>query len=192
MKPLGRAGRPTTSPSGTCWSASSARTRSPARRKARHAALIGGFMELIGQQEIWENIKKGNAVVRAWPWFQGAMKGALALVASIPGRVMSTLRSLTIFDIVTLVGAFAKVVGAFASFVGDFIRWAGSTVLNLLEIIFSVVAPSVVPYLKKARQRVLDDHQGARSASSRTLVQRRQAGLPPVRPATSSPTCAPP
>ena len=114
------------------------------------SALIGAFMELIGQQEVWENIKKGNAVVRAWQWFQGAMKGALALVVSIPGRVISTLKSLTIFDIVTLVGAFKKIVGAFASFVGDFMRWAGTTVLNLLEIIFSVVAPSVVPYLKKA------------------------------------------
>jgi hypothetical protein len=113
-------------------------------------ALIGAFMELIGQQEVWENIKKGNAVGRAWQWFQGAMKGALALVVSIPGRVISTLKSLTIFDIVTLVGAFKKIVGAFASFVGDFMRWAGTTVLNLLEIIFSVVAPSVVPYLKKA------------------------------------------
>ncbi|MDT7950232.1 MAG: DUF4157 domain-containing protein, partial [Acetobacteraceae bacterium] len=114
------------------------------------SALIGAFMELIGQKEVWENIKRGNAVNSAWKWFQTAMKGALALVVSIPGRVMATLRSLTIFDIVTLVGAFRKVVGAFASFVGDFARWAGSTVLHLLEIIFSVVAPSVVPYLKKA------------------------------------------
>ncbi|NIJ18774.1 hypothetical protein FHS95_000443 [Sphingomonas naasensis] len=114
------------------------------------SALIGGFMELIGQKEIWENIKKGNAVAKAWAWFQGAMKGALSLVTSIPGRVMSTIRSLTIFDIVTLVGAFQKIIGAFASFVGDFMRWAGGTVLQLLEIILSVVAPTVIPYLKKA------------------------------------------
>lgn len=114
------------------------------------SALIGAFMELIGQKEIWENIKKGNAVAKAWAWFQGAMKGALSLVTSIPGRVMSTIRSLTIFDIVTLVGAFQKIVGAFSSFVGDFMRWAGGTVLTLLEIILTVVAPRAVPYLKKA------------------------------------------
>ncbi|MEA3018004.1 MAG: hypothetical protein QOI38_2726 [Sphingomonadales bacterium] len=114
------------------------------------SALIGGFMELIGQKEIWENIKKGNAVAKAWGWFQGAMSGALALVTSIPGRVMGVIRSLTIFDIVTIAGAFRKVFGAFASFVGDFIRWAGGTVVSLLEIILSVVAPSVLPYLKKA------------------------------------------
>lgn len=114
------------------------------------SALIGGFMELIGQKEIWENIKKGNAVAKAWAWFQGAMKGALSLVTSIPGRVMGVIRSLTIFDIVTIAGAFKKIFGAFASFVGDFMRWAGGTVLQLLEIILSVVAPSVIPYLKKA------------------------------------------
>jgi hypothetical protein len=112
--------------------------------------LIGAFMELIGQQEIWENIKKGNAVAKAWEWFQGAMKGALGLVTSIPGRVMGVIRSLTIFDIVTIAGAFSKILGAFSSFVGDFMRWAGGTTLKLLEIIFSVVAPSVMPYIKKA------------------------------------------
>ncbi len=114
------------------------------------SALIGKFMNLIGQGEIWENIKKGNAVGKAWTWFKDAMGGALSLVTSIPGRVMSTIRSLTIFDIVTLVGAFKKVLGAFASFVKDFIGWAGKQVLSLLEIILSVVAPTMVPYLKKA------------------------------------------
>ena len=57
------------------------------------SALIGAFMELIGQKEIWENIKKGNAVAKAWAWFQGAMKGALALVTSIPGRVMGVIQT---------------------------------------------------------------------------------------------------
>ncbi len=114
------------------------------------AALIGGFMELIGQQELWQNIQRGNAVGRAWNWFKSVLGGALALVTSIPGRVMSTIRSLTIFDIVTIVGAFGKIIGAFASFVVDFISWAGGKVLKLLEIILEVVAPAVVPYLKRA------------------------------------------
>lgn len=114
-------------------------------------ALIGGFMELIGQKEIWENIKKGNAVGKAWNWFKNALKGAFQLVVSIPGRVMATIRSLTIWDIVTLVGAFEKIVGAFASFVKDFAKWALGTVLDLLEIIFIVVAPEAVQHLKKAK-----------------------------------------
>ena len=37
--------------------------------------LIGGFMKLIGQEEVWQNIKQGNAVGRAFAWFQGALVG---------------------------------------------------------------------------------------------------------------------
>jgi len=37
--------------------------------------LLGGFMKLIGQEEIWENIKKGNAIARAYAWFQNAWPG---------------------------------------------------------------------------------------------------------------------
>ena len=114
------------------------------------AAIIGAFMKLIGQEEIWNNIRKGNAVGRAWAWFQGAMRGARSLVTSIPGRVMTTIKSLTIVDLVTIAGAFKKIMGAFASFVGDFASWAGGTVLELLEIILIVVAPAAVPYLKRA------------------------------------------
>ncbi|MDE2597473.1 MAG: DUF4157 domain-containing protein [Sphingomonadales bacterium] len=114
------------------------------------AALIGAFMELIGQKEIWDNIQKSGAVGKAWKWFKDALSGALALVKSLPGRFMDTLRSLTIFDIVTIVGAWVKFAKLFGGFVVDFIKWAGGTVLQLLEIILEVVAPSVIPYLKKA------------------------------------------
>lgn len=114
------------------------------------SALIGAFMSLIGQEEIWANIQKSGAVGKAWSWFKGALSGALALVKTIPDRFLSTLRSLTIFDIVTIVGAWAKFAKLFVGFVGDFIKWAGGTVLRLLEIILEVVAPSVIPYLKKA------------------------------------------
>ena len=31
-----------------------------------HWDHIGGFMTLIGQQEVWENIQRGNAIARAW------------------------------------------------------------------------------------------------------------------------------
>jgi Domain of unknown function (DUF4157)/Bacterial toxin 4 len=112
--------------------------------------LIGGFMKLIGQEEIWANIKKANAIDRAWKWFQTALGGLMALVRSIPTRFMDTLRSLEIMDLVLPFRAFAKVGRAFASFLGDFISWAGGTVLDLLQIIIEVVAPSIVPYLRKA------------------------------------------
>ncbi len=112
--------------------------------------LIGGFMTLIGQQEVWENIKRANAVARAWAWFQGALSGLLGFVRSIPGRFMQVLRSLTIQDFVLLPRAFAKVGRAFLGFVGQFISWAGRQVMNLLQIIFEVLAPGAMPFLRRA------------------------------------------
>ncbi|HWR01830.1 MAG TPA: DUF4157 domain-containing protein [Chlorobaculum sp.] len=113
--------------------------------------LIGGFMKLIGQEEIWENIKKGNAIARAWAWFQGALSGLLGFARSIPRRIVATLASLTITDLLTVAGAFSKIVSAFAGIAGEFLNWALDQVINLLEILFSVVAPGVMPYIKKAQ-----------------------------------------
>jgi hypothetical protein len=113
--------------------------------------LIGGFMKLIGQEEIWNNIKKANAIPRAWAWFQTALSGLMALVRSIPTRFIDGFRSLELMDIVVLPRAFLKIGAVFASFIGDFLSWAGGTIWSLLEIIFAVVAPGVMPYLKKAQ-----------------------------------------
>jgi hypothetical protein len=113
--------------------------------------LIGGFMKLIGQEEIWENIQRGNAKPRAWSWFQTALGGLMALVTVIPERFMATLRSLEVSDLVLPLRALTKVGTAFASFLGNFIAWAGGTIWDLLEIIFSVVAPEVIVYLKRAQ-----------------------------------------
>jgi len=44
----------------------------------------GGFMKLIHQAEVWENMKKANAVDPAWKWFQGAMKDLQGFVRKIP------------------------------------------------------------------------------------------------------------
>jgi hypothetical protein len=113
--------------------------------------LIGGFMKLIGQEEVWENIKKGNAIGRAWAWFQNALSGLMGLVRAIPRRIIDTLTSLTFQDIITVVGALGKIVGAFVNIAGDFISWGLNQVISLLEILFSVVAPGVMPYISKAR-----------------------------------------
>lgn len=113
--------------------------------------LIGGFMKLIGQEEIWNNIKKGNAVARAWAWFQGALSGLMGFVRAIPRRVIDTITSLTFLDIVTVAGAFTKVVGAFVNIAGEFLSWGLNQVISLLEILFSVVAPGVMPYIRKAQ-----------------------------------------
>ena len=111
--------------------------------------LIGGFMKLIGQEEIWNNIKKGNAVARAWTWFQGALSGLMGLVRAVPRKIVATFSSLTFMDIITVVGVFGKIVGAFANIAIDFISWGLSTTWSLLEIIFDVVKPGIMVYIKK-------------------------------------------
>ncbi len=112
--------------------------------------LIGGFMKLIGQEEIWKNIQEGNAIERAYAWFQGALSGLLDFVTAIPTTIIDTLKSLTWQDIVLLPNAFIKVGKVFLNVAGKFLEWAGGTVLSLLEIVFTVVAPGAVPWIKKA------------------------------------------
>lgn len=112
--------------------------------------LIGGFMRLIGQEEIWQNIQRANALGRAWAWFQGALNGLLGFVRQIPQLFLQALQALEIADIVLLPRAFARVASVFGTFIGNFLSWAGNTIWNLLEIIFEVVAPSVMVYLRRA------------------------------------------
>jgi len=122
--------------------------------------LIGGFMKLIGQEEIWNNIKKANALSRAWAWFQGALKGLLGFVTQIPSLIIQTIRSIELMDIILLPRVFIKVGKAFAGFLGKFFAWALGTIFDLLQIIFEVVAPGAVPYLKKVQasfRKILKD-----------------------------------
>lgn len=113
--------------------------------------LIGGFMKLIGQEEIWENMKKANAIGRAWTWFKTALSELLGFVQQIPRLFIAAVKSLELADIVKPWNAFKKVATVFGDFIGNFISWAGKTIWKLLEIIFEVVAPAALPYLKKAQ-----------------------------------------
>ena len=111
--------------------------------------LIGGFMKFIGQEEIWENMKKANAIPRAWAWFQGALQGLMGFVRQIPTLFINALKSLEIVDLVLPPKAFIKVASAFGGFALEFVTWAGNTVWTLLEIIFDVVSPGALAYIKK-------------------------------------------
>ncbi len=122
-------------------------TGEPVARSAEN--LIGGFMKLIHQEEVWQNIKKANAISRAWTWFQGAIKGLIGFVVEIPHLFIQALKSLTLEDILILPKAFIKVGKVFGNFILDFLKWAGETVWALLQIIFEVLAPGAMPYLKK-------------------------------------------
>jgi hypothetical protein len=114
-------------------------------------ALIGGFMTLIGQEEVYENIKKGNAVERAITWFKGTMQGLVSRLSQIPQLFVAALKAIEIGDLLDLPGLFGKLKKVFGDFVSDFFDWAGKQVMGLLEIIFSVVAPGAMPYIRKAQ-----------------------------------------
>ncbi len=111
--------------------------------------LIGGFMKLIGQEEIWENLKKANGVTRAFAWFKGAMAALLGFIGEIPTLFINALKSLVIEDLLDLPGAFMRIVGIFGDFAGRFFTWAGDAIWNMLEIIFDVVSPGAFGYVKK-------------------------------------------
>ena len=125
--------------------------------------LIGGFLTLIHEDELWANIQKANALARAWAWFQGALAGLIAFVSQIPTLFMQTLKSLEWSDVLNLPQGFRKVASVFGNFLVRFISWAGSTVWDLLTIIFEAVAPAVMPYLRKvgaAFRKILKDPIG--------------------------------
>ena len=122
-------------------------TGDPVERTAEN--LIGGFLKLIGQEEIWENMKKANAIPRAWAWFQSAMSALMGFVSQIPDLFKAAFKSLTIEDVVLVVGAFQKVASVFGSFLGNFISWAGDALWELLKIIFDVVSPGALEYMMK-------------------------------------------
>ncbi|MFZ4573652.1 MAG: eCIS core domain-containing protein [Phycisphaerales bacterium] len=122
-------------------------TGNPVPRNAE--TLVGGFMILIGQTEVWENIKRSNAIARAFAWVQGAISGLVSLVSSVPERFLNALRSLEITDLLVLPRGLAKIVGVFVTLVADFLAWAGNALWNLLEIIFDVVSPGALAYVKR-------------------------------------------
>ncbi|MCB0534476.1 MAG: DUF4157 domain-containing protein, partial [Saprospiraceae bacterium] len=113
--------------------------------------LIGGFMKLIGQQEVWENIKKGKAVQKAWTWFKTVLKGVLAFVTSIPTLIINSLKALVLEDFFNLSALYNKLVLPVFKFVASFVSWGFDQVIKLLKILFSVVAPKVLPYISKAQ-----------------------------------------
>ena len=114
------------------------------------ASLLGGFMTLIGQEEIWRNIQQGNAIGQAYAWFEGALSGLMGIVTAIPGTFLAAFQSLQLVDIIIVPRAFARIIGVFGSIAGQFLSWGLGTVIKLLEIIFSVVAPGAMGYLRRA------------------------------------------
>jgi hypothetical protein len=111
--------------------------------------LIGGMMKLAGQGDVWESIQKANALQRVWAWFKKAIGELLGFVQEVPGLFVAAIKSFVIQDLLDLPGAFLRVAGMFASFVGKFISWGLNAAWNLLEIVFDVVSPQALGYIKK-------------------------------------------
>lgn len=111
--------------------------------------LIGGFMKLIGQEDVWQNMKKANAVARCFAWFQGAMGALMGFVSQIPQLAIQAFKSLEIADVILVPRALIKVAAVFGNFIGKFITWAGNAVWSLLEIVFDAVSPGAWGYIKK-------------------------------------------
>ena len=111
--------------------------------------VIGGFMKLAGEGDVWAKMQEANAVSRAWTWFQTAMEQLGGFVKEIPALFIKALKSLELADIILLPLAFVKVGKVFGDFVGRFISWAADTAWKLLEIVFDVVSPGAWGYVQR-------------------------------------------
>lgn len=122
-------------------------TADPVPRTAE--TLIGGFMKLVGQEDVWENMKKANAIGRAWAWFQGAMAALMGFVQQLPTLAINAFKALELADIVLVPRAFVKVAAVFGNFIGNFISWGLNAAWKLLEIVFDAVSPGALGYIKR-------------------------------------------
>lgn len=112
-------------------------------------ALLGGFMKFIGEEEIWNNMQKANAIPRAFAWFNGALAALRGFLNEIPGLFVAAFKALEVIDILLIPRAFLKLAKVFGNFAGRFISWGAEAAWNLLEIIFDVVSPGALAYIKK-------------------------------------------
>jgi hypothetical protein len=111
--------------------------------------LMGAFLTFVGEGETWATMKKANAIPRAFAWFKSNVAALKGFVAEIPALFVSALKSLELLDIILIPRAFIKLGKVFGNFAGRFISWGANAVWNLLEIIFDVVKPGAMAYVKR-------------------------------------------
>jgi len=112
-------------------------------------ALLGGFMKFIGEEELWATMQKAKAIPRAFAWFKDALNALRGFVNEIPGLFVQAFKSLEVVDIILIPRAFLKLAGVFGNFAVRFVTWGANAVWTLLEIIFDVVSPGALAYIKK-------------------------------------------
>lgn len=111
--------------------------------------LVGGFLKFINEEETWNKMQQAGAVPRIFAWFQGALASVIGMVSALPGQFLNVFNSLKIDDILNIPGIFLKLASVFGSFATQFINWGAKAVWTLLEIIFDVVSPGALEYVKR-------------------------------------------
>jgi hypothetical protein len=112
-------------------------------------SLLGAFLTFIGEDELWATMQKAKAVPRAFAWFKAAKAALMGFISEIPGLFVQAFRSLEVIDIILIPRAFLKLASVFGNFAVRFVTWGAQAVWNLLEIIFDVVSPGALEYIKK-------------------------------------------
>jgi len=111
--------------------------------------LLGPLLKMIGLGDVWQKMQDAKAVPRAWAWFQTTMSQLFGFVSQIPDLFIAAFKSLTIEDIILVPKAFAKLASVFGGFIGKFVSWGLDAMFKLLEIVFDVVKPGAIAYVKK-------------------------------------------
>jgi hypothetical protein len=138
--------------------------------------LIGGFMQLIGRGEVWQQLLASAAVARAAAWFDGASQGLVALGLGAVGRARALWAGLSLGDLLQPVELIGRVAGLFTDTLAGLVRWAGEAAWSLLELIAGTWAPGLLSRLRRlgvALRGLLADPVGA----GRNMLQAIAAGL---------------
>jgi len=122
-------------------------TGDPVDRSAE--TLLGPLLKMIGLGDVWQKMQESKAIPRAWQWFQTTLSQLIGFVSEIPTLFLSAFKALTLEDIILVPKAFAKLAAVFGGFLGKFVSWGVDAMFKLLEIVFDVVNPGALGYVKK-------------------------------------------
>ncbi|HEX5601446.1 MAG TPA: polymorphic toxin type 4 domain-containing protein, partial [Pyrinomonadaceae bacterium] len=122
-------------------------TGDPVDRSAE--TLLGPLLKMIGLGDVWQKMQESKAIPRAWQWFQTTLSQLIGFVSEIPTLFLSAFKSLTLEDIILVPKAFAKLAAVFGGFMSKFVSWGVDAMFKLLEIVFDVVSPGALGYVKK-------------------------------------------
>lgn len=111
--------------------------------------LLGPLLKMIGLGDVWQKMQEAKAIPRAWQWFQTTLSQLIGFVSEIPTLFLSAFKALTLEDIILVPKAFAKLASVFGGFLGKFVSWGVDAMFKLLEIVFDVVSPGALGYVKK-------------------------------------------